>query len=480
MFPKDFLWGGATAANQIEGAYLDGGKGLSNLDFIPYGDKRYSTMVGIDVSLELDSSLRYPSHDGIDFYHLYKEDIALFAEMGFRAFRLSVAWSRIYPTGEENEPNAEGLRFYDNVINELLKYDIEPIVTISHFDIPIHLVKKYGSWRSREVVDCYVRYATTLFRHFKGRVKYWMTINEINNLLHLPFMCAGVCFVKDENHTQVTYQAAHHILVASAEATRIAHTIDPENKVGCMLSAHITYPLTPNPEDVWLAEQKNRENLFFIDVQSRGEYPHWVKTYLTRAGVNLVVAEGDSEILKNNTVDYIGYSYYSTRVITSGKTKYRKPDSNDIDLVKNPYLKASDWGWQIDPLGFRIVTNILYERYRKPLFVVENGLGAKDIVNGDQPIKDTYRINYLRDHIQQLKLAIEEDGVDVIGYTPWGCIDLVSATTGEMRKRYGFIYVNKDDDGSGDNKRSRKESFYWYKQVIESNGENLEDIGDTK
>ncbi len=469
----DFLWGGATAANQLEGAYLEDGKGISNVDVIPYGKNRLEVMKGHGVDFEGKDPAGYPAHNAIDFYHTYKEDIALMAEMGFKTFRMSIAWARIFPTGEETEPNEAGLAFYDKVFDELLKYNIEPLVTMDHFDVPLALSQKYGSWRSREMVDLFEKYTTTILKRYKGKVKYWMTFNEINILMHLPFMGAGIAFNEGEDEDAVKYQAAHHLLVASALATKAAHEIDPENKVGCMLAAGIRYAHTCKPEDEYEALLRNRDNYFFIDVQSRGSYPNYVKKFLERKNITLKMEDGDLELLKKYTVDYIGFSYYQSRIAAANPEGLAVSEGNLFQAVKNPYLKASEWGWQIDPLGLRITMNALYDRYQKPLFIVENGLGAVDEPDENGEINDDYRIDYMREHIREMINAVEIDGVDLLGYTMWGPIDLVSASTGEMKKRYGFIYVNKKDDGSGDSKRSKKKSFNWYKQVIATNGKDL-------
>lgn len=471
--PKNFLWGGATAANQYEGGYLEGGKGLGTVDVIPAGKYRRAVCNGeMDYHL-LPVGTSYPSHEAVDMYHHWKEDIALMAELGFKCYRFSIAWSRIFPTGEEDLPNEEGLRFYEQIIDELLKYRIEPVVTICHFDLPLALEEKYGSWRSRKVVDAYVRYCDAIFRRFRGKVKYWMTFNEINMLMHMPFLGAGIRFREGENRNQVLYQAAHHELVASALATKLAHEIDPENQVGCMLAGGQYYPYSCKPEDVWEAMEKDRDNYFFIDVQARGAYPPYAERKLERLGIRLETRIEDAQLLKENTVDFIGFSYYASRLTSADPEAGEKTDGNAIRSLRNPYLKASEWGWQIDPLGLRITMNALYDRYQKPLFIVENGLGAVDTVEPDGSINDGYRIDYLAAHINALMDAVELDGVDLIGYTPWGWIDLVSASSGEMRKRYGFVYVDKDDDGRGTLARSRKKSFCWYQNVIATNGESV-------
>ncbi|KLE14887.1 6-phospho-beta-glucosidase [Clostridium sp. C8] len=472
-FPENFLWGGALAANQCEGGYKEGGKGLTTVDLCPAGLNRRKVMEGkIDVLKPLENEY-YPSHEAIDFYHRYKEDIALFAEMGFKCLRVSIAWSRIFPNGDEEIPNEEGLKFYDSMFDEMIRFGIEPVVTICHFDTPIGIIEKFGGWKNRKFINFYLNYCEAIFKRYKNKVKYWMTFNEINMILHLPFMGAGVRFEKGDNELQIKYQSAHHELIASALATKMAHEIIPNSKVGCMLAAGEFYPYSCNPEDVLLAKEKDRENLFFIDVQSRGEYPGYAKRFLRENGIEIVFKEDDEEILKNNTVDFIGFSYYSSRCASSDSEVLKGQTAGNVfKTVRNPNLKVSEWGWQIDPLGLRITCNSLYDRYQKPLFIVENGLGANDVIEEDGSINDDYRIEYLKEHVKAMKEAII-DGVDLIGYTPWGCIDIVSASTGEMKKRYGFIYVDKDNKGNGTLKRSKKKSFYWYKKVIESNGEEI-------
>jgi len=448
-FRKDFLWGGATAANQLEGAYDEDGRGLANVDLSPVGEARASVITGERKMLDFEDGYFYPAKGAIDFYHRYKEDIALFAEMGFKTYRMSIAWTRIFPNGDEETPNEKGLQFYENVFKECRKYGIEPLVTITHFDFPIHLIKEYGGWRNRKIIDFYKKLCEVIFRRYKGLVKYWLTFNEINILLHAPFMGAGIVFEEGEDRKQVLYTAAHNELVASAWATKIGHEIDPENKIGCMLAAGKFYPLAAKPEDVWTALEKDRENYFFIDV-----------------------TEEDKKILKENTVDFVSFSYYTTRCISAEADKLG--EGNLLESMRNPYIEVTDWGWGLDPLGFRTTINEIYDRYQKPLFVVENGLGAVDTPDENGYVEDDYRIDYLREHIKAMRDAVVLDGVDLLGYTTWGPIDLVSAGTGEMRKRYGFIYVDRDNDGNGTLKRSKKKSFDWYKKVIASNGEDLE------
>ncbi|GAF64691.1 beta-glucosidase [Bacillus sp. TS-2] len=472
-FPDNFLWGGAIAANQAEGGYLADGKGLSIVDLLPTGEARRAIMKGHVSSLKPKEGVYYPAHAAIDFYHRYKEDIQLFAEMGFKSLRVSISWARIFPTGEETEPNEAGLEFYDHLFDELRANNIEPVVTLAHFDVPVHLIEKYGSWRSRKLVDLFEIYAKTVFTRYKDKVKYWLTFNEINMLLHLPFLGAGLVFKDGDNEKQIQYQAAHHQLLASALAVKACHQIIPGAQIGCMLAAGSFYPFTCNPEDIFQGMEKDRESYFFIDVQSRGEYPVYAKRFFKDHGLSIEMQPQDAQILKENTVDYIGFSYYSSRTTsTDPEVNKNRTSGNVFGSISNPYLEKSEWGWTIDPKGFRITANQLYDRYQKPLFVVENGLGAVDEFDQSGEIQDQYRIDYLSKHIAEMAEAIE-DGVEIIGYTCWGPIDIVSASSGEMKKRYGFIYVDRDNAGSGTLNRTKKKSFEWYKQVIKTNGEVL-------
>lgn len=474
--PDNFLWGGATAANQCEGAYREGGRGLSSVDVIPFGPDRMPVARGQMKMLACDSEHSYPAHEAIDMYHHFKEDIALFAQMGFKCYRLSVSWTRIFPNGDDETPNEAGIRFYNDLFDECLRNRIEPLVTICHFDTPVALIKKYGGWKDRRMVDAYLRYCEVLFRQYGKKVKYWITFNEINMLLHMPFMGAGIVFEEGENPEQVKYQAAHHELLASAKAVKLAHEIMPDAKVGCMLAAGQFYPYTCAPMDVYKAMEHDRDNYFFIDVQARGTYPVWAVKRMEKAGVRIQTEAGDDDILKAGVVDFVSLSYYCSRCISDDPEilKNKSRGNAVINAVINPYLKSSEWGWQIDPLGLRITLNMLYDRYGKPLFIVENGLGANDTVEEDGTIHDPYRIDYMREHIRAMMEAVNEDGIPLLGYTCWGCIDLVSASTGEMKKRYGMIYVDKQNDGSGDLKRLKKDSFYWYQKVIRTNGEDLD------
>ncbi|TXC85656.1 6-phospho-beta-glucosidase [Metabacillus litoralis] len=463
-FPDGFLWGGAVAANQLEGAYNEDGKGLSTADVSPNG-----IMCPPDFSMEQFNLY----HDGIDFYHKYKEDIALFAELGFKAFRFSISWPRLFPNGDEVEVNEKGLQFYENIVDELIKYNIEPVITISHYEMPLGLVKTYGGWKNRKLVEFYERLSKTIFTRFKDKVKYYMTFNEINVLLHAPFTGGGLLFEDGKKNEQDIYQAAHHQFLASALAVKAGHEIVPGAQIGCMIASMITYPYTSKPEDMFAALTQDRKTLFFSDVQSRGYYPTYMMNYFNEKNIEIEMEEGDLALLQDNTVDYIGFSYYMSFVAsTAPEHNDEKTAGNLLAGVKNPHLRSSEWGWQIDPVGLRTVCNQLYDRYQKPLFIVENGLGAVDKVEEDGSIQDNYRIDYLDAHIKEMKNAIG-DGVEIMGYTSWGPIDLVSASTAELKKRYGFIYVDRDSEGKGTNNRYKKKSFDWYKNVIATNGEDF-------
>jgi len=466
-FPDGFLWGGATAANQVEGAYNEDGKGWSVQDVTPNGMMTPPTAQPTPDNLKLQ---------GIDFYHRYADDIAMFAEMGFKVFRFSIAWSRIFPNGDDAEPNEEGLAFYDRVLDELEKHGIEPLVTISHYETPLNLATKYGGWANRKLIDLYARYARTLFERYGKRVKYWLTFNEINSLAHIPFMSGGIPTPADQLSEAELYQAMHHELVASALATKIAREVAPNAKIGCMILAMPTYPLTPDPDDVLAAMHAEQGNFAFGDVHCRGEYPGYFLRKLRDQGIELNITDEDRELLRN-TVDFVSFSYYMS-VCEADRSKLgeiKLGQGNIMGGIPNPTLQASEWGWQIDPIGLRVVLNQFWDRWGKPLFIVENGLGAKDElieVDGVKTVTDDYRIAYLNDHLYQVAEAIA-DGVDVLGYTTWGCIDLVSASTAQMSKRYGFIFVDRNDDGSGTFARYPKKSFGWYRDVIESNGATL-------
>lgn len=462
-FPKDFLWGGATAANQYEGGYNVDGKGLSVQDVMPNGLTTFPTEKPTKDNLK---------HEGINFYENYKKDIKLFAEMGFKVYRTSIAWSRIFPNGDDAEPNETGLQFYDNVFDELAKYDIEPLVTLSHYEPPLNLARNYDGWTDRRLIGLFERFVETVIERYQDKVKYWLTFNEVNSIIYAP--TNGAIFKSKEELTkQELWQAAHNQLVASASATKIAHEIKPELKVGCMVISMPAYPMTPNPKDMLAVRQFENQNYAFTDIHVRGEYPGYLKRYLKDNDIEIEFGEGDAELLRTHTVDFISFSYYVSIAMAHNPEDYSVGEGNIFGGVINPTLESSEWGWQIDPVGIRLVLNDFWDRYQLPLFIVENGLGAKDELvqdeNDNYTVEDDYRIAYLQKHLQQVEEAIQ-DGVEVMGYTSWGPIDLVSMSTAQMSKRYGFIYVDRNDDGSGSMKRYKKKSFDWYKEVIASNG----------
>ncbi|MCK1233248.1 glycoside hydrolase family 1 protein [Streptococcus uberis] len=476
QFPKDFLWGGAIAAHQVEGGWDADGKGPSVMDMVTNGSHTVPRI--FDPSLSKENY--YPTHDAIDFFNHYPEDIALFAEMGFKTLRLSINWTRIFPTGMEEVANEAGLQFYDKVFDECLKYGIEPLVTLCHYEMPYALVEKYNGWASREVISCFEKFSKTVIDRYHTKVKRWLTFNEINagTLFTGVVMTLGI--VKDYQGPMLDapaseeekFQALHHQFVASARVVRYAHEHYPNLLMGNMIAILPQYPYSPNPDDVLLAQEKNRMvNWFCSDIQVRGHYPSYAKRFFKTNNIHLKMEATDLDDLAEGTVDFYTLSYYMSFCVSSDET-LESTGGNLLGGIKNPYLEASDWGWQIDPKGLRWLLNEINDRYEIPIMVVENGLGAYDEKSSDGKIHDDYRSAYLRDHIIQMAEAIE-DGVNLIGYTPWGCIDLISLSTGEMAKRYGFIYVNKFDDGTGDFSREKKDSFEWYKNVIESNGERL-------
>ena len=465
----DFLWGGAVAAHQLEGGWQAGGKGLSIADVMTAGANKVPRKITDGVQ----AGENYPNHSAIDFYHHYKEDIKLFAEMGFNCFRTSIAWTRIFPNGDEAEPNEAGLKFYDDVFAECHKYGIEPVITLSHFEMPYHLVSEYGGWRDRRVIDFFVHFAEVCFKRYRNSVKYWMTFNEINNQMDYmnDFLVAtdsGLVFRNNEDaatREALMYQASHYEVVASALAVKMGHQINPDFKIGSMINFTPLYPASAKPADILVAEKMMQRRYWWSDVQAWGRYPVGMEAYFKQHGLRPDITAEDRIVLQEGTVDYIGFSYYNSMTIAA--------DGASFKIVANPNLETSEWDWPIDPLGLRYARNWLQDRYHLPMMIVENGLGARDKVEADGSIHDPYRIDYLRAHIEQMIKAVNEDGVELWGYTPWGCIDLVSAGTGQMSKRYGFIYVDKDDEGNGTLARSRKDSFYWYQKVIQTNGADL-------
>lgn len=484
QFPSDFLWGGATAANQFEGGFDQGGKGLSvsdcapahfNVDVKDYQKHNSITSQEILEAMKSQDHRLYPKRQGSQFYTHYKEDIALLAEMGFKVFRLSIAWSRIFPNGDDAVPNEEGLKFYDAVFDELKKYKIEPLVTLSHYEPPLALLLNYNGWSNRKLVDMFAKYTQVVADRYQDKVKYWLTFNEIDSIIRHPYTSGAL--IEDrfphQNFKHVIYQAMHHQFVASSLATKILKEVNPNNQVGCMLTKLSYYPLTPHPLDVLKAQQDMRSTYCYSDTQVFGEYPAYLLSRYAKEGFHLHKEDGDDELMKNYPVDFVSFSYYMSSCVAHDPEGKETTAGNTILGIKNPHLESSDWGWQIDPVGLRISLVDLYDRYRKPLFIVENGLGAKDVLEADGSIHDDYRIDYHKAHFKAMYEAMVEDGVKLMGYTSWACIDLISESTKQMSKRYGFIHVDADDYGQGSYQRRRKDSFYWYQSVIQSKGENI-------
>lgn len=483
IFPDRFLWGGATAANQCEGAWNTDGKGISIADCTRLkknvDKKDYQAIHGIssaDIERAMNSNdiAEYPKRHGIDFYHRYKEDLDLFKEMGFQVLRVSIQWTRIYPTGMEDQPNEKGLLFYESLFKEMKARGIEPLVTLHHYEMPLYLCNHYDGWYKREVIDLFLKFCKTVYTRYKGLVKYWLTFNEIDSVFRHPFTTMGIVSDRypQEKLEEVIYQALHHQFVAGALATNCLREIISDAQMGCMLTKTLSYPENCHPQNVMLALKENRKNHFYSDVQVRGEYPKHIKNDWKRKGITVHFGPDDERILKENTVDYVAFSYYMSRISSVDESGKELVSGNLSSGVKNPFLPTTEWDWQIDPMGLCISLVDLYDRYQKPLFIVENGLGSKDVMEADGSIRDDYRIEYYADHIKAIAEAIDE-GVDIMGYTPWGCIDMVSMSTCQMSKRYGFIYVDVDDDGKGSYRRIKKKSFDWYKEVIRTNGNSL-------
>uniref|UniRef100_UPI00403F7485 glycoside hydrolase family 1 protein n=1 Tax=Candidatus Enterococcus willemsii TaxID=1857215 RepID=UPI00403F7485 len=483
-FPKDFLWGGATAASQVEGGWNEGGKGLDTQDVKPQfsyltrgqkNDWKYKQMTveKFENGKKSTNVSLYPFRFGSDQYHRYEEDIKLFAELGLKVYRLSISWARIFPNGDDQEPNQEGLTYYKNIFKLCKKYNIKVFATILHYAIPVHLVDEYGGWKNRKLVDFYVKYAKTLFENFKDDVDYWLPFNEINATRFNPYNGGGLIKEREEHYDQAVYQCLHHQFLANALTIQAAKEFGITAPFGCMIARFCHYPATCSPADnlVQLHDEQYT-NWFYTDVMARGYYPEYMDRYFESNNITIEKLDGDDEILQENTVDFVSFSYYFTQVSTADE-KWEKTDGNLVIANKNPYLESSEWGWQKDPTGLRITLNQLYDRYRKPLFIAENGLGAEYLLETDGTVHDNYRIAYLKSHFEAMSEAIK-DGVDLFGYTMWGIIDLVSCGSIEMSKRYGVIYVDADDEGRGTFDRYKKDSYYWYQKVIESNGEELD------
>lgn len=469
MFPQGFLWGAATSANQIEGAFDEGGKGLSIADMMPGAQRKYDRLR--PEKLFTTTYGYYPNRVGIDFYHRWRNDIALLSELGITCFRMSIAWTRLFPEGDEDEPNEQGIAFYRAVFDELARCGIQPVVTLSHFEMPMGLVRKYGGWRDKRLIGFFERYARCCFEQFGDRVRYWLTFNEVNAAVALLYQ-DGVMPAPGENPVQLGYQALHNLAVAAARATAACHNVLPEAKIGCMMQYSPVYPVSCHPEDqiASLLYERERE-LFATSLFTTGCYPHYAQRMLSELGVRPEITEEELEVLRENPADYLAISYYMSIAWEREESRGELGDANVTRGVENPHLPYTDWGWQIDPQGLRFALNRLYDLCHVPIFVVENGMGMREeLMNGT--VDDGYRIEFLREHIQQLEEAVK-DGVDVMGYCVWAPFDLVSNKEGQMSKRYGLVYVDVDDDGLGTFERYPKRSFAWYRDVVASNGSML-------
>lgn len=476
-FPEDFLWGGAVAANQCEGAYLEGGKGLCVADILKVQDQgdlkkksnKETTIADIEFALQ-DQEGYYPKRYGIDFYHTYKEDLKLLAETGMNTFRTSINWARIFPNGDDEMPNEEGLQFYDDLFDEMHKNGMEPLVTVSHYEMPLNIATKYNGWYNRKTIDLFVKYCEVVFRRYKDKVKYWILVNQINLVHHESFNHLGIPADRVENLWEAKFQGIHNECTACAIATKIGHEINPDFQIGMMVYDGLSEPLSCRPEDVFATMKRNQMEYFYTDLLLRGSYPGYALRFFEEKGFRLDIREEDEKVLRENPADFMAISYYYT--CCSSAESMKAYGVNEDGAVSNPYLDASEWGWSIDPLGLRTVLNYYYDRYQKPIIIAENGFGTFDTISEDGKIHDDRRISYLSQHVAAMKEAIR-DGVEVIGYYPWGPIDIISCSSSEMTKRYGFIYVDQDDYGKGSKKRMKKDSFYWYQRVIETNGEEL-------
>lgn len=482
-FPKDFLWGGATAASQVEGAWNEGGKGLDTADcrlapaHLRTADRatpdfKRMTSDRLAAAIACEDEGDYPFRWGSDGYHRWEEDLDLYAEMGLKVYRMSVSWARIFPNGDDAEPNQEGIDHYRRVLEGCRARGMKVFLTMLHYSIPVNLVENYGGWKNRKLIDFYLRYARVLFENYGDLVDYWLPFNEMNAGRFLPYCGAALISDREENFDASVYQALHHEFVASALAVKLGHEIIPGSQIGCMIARFCHYAGSCRPEDqLQTLRDEQYTNWFYTDVMARGIYPEYMERFWDLKGIEIKMEPGDEQILAEGTADFISFSYYFTQVSTVDDA-WEKTDGNLTIGNKNPYLSTSEWGWQEDPIGLRITLNQIWDRYRKPLFIAENGLGAIDVVEEDGTIHDPYRIAYLKHHIEAMREAIV-DGVNLLGYTWWGIIDLVSNGTVQMSKRYGFIYVDADDGGNGTFNRTRKDSFYWYQRCIATNGEDL-------
>ncbi len=477
FFPADFLWGGAQAASQADGAYQEDNKGLSSSDVQPYFKDLSNHEIQIletqGMKLEQvktniqDIKGYYPKRFGIDFYNSYPEDLKLLADMGFKTFRTSLDWSRIFPNGDDEVPNESALKHYDEMLDYMLDLGIEPIITMNHYETPVNITVKYGGWPNRKVISMFEKFGKLLLDRFGNKVKYWIVVNQINLIQTEPFLSAGVCVDQYQNEEEAIYQAVHNQMVAAAWIQKYAKSLHDNNiHIGTMIADSTVYPASCRPDDIVLAMRQNRLQYFFTDVQFLGYYPAYAKNYFSDKRIKLDIRDEDKELLQDNPMDFLAISYYYSKIVDASKNKYRPSDTS-----KNPYLKENPWGWSVDPQGLYNTLSQYWDRYHKPIIIAENGIGMYDKVENGK-IHDPYRSEYLGQHIEQVGRAIH-DGAKVIAYCAWAPIDIVSCSSQQMSKRYGFVYVDRDDEGNGSGKRLLKDSYYWYKNVISSNGKQI-------
>lgn len=474
-FPKDFMWGGAFAANQMEGAWQEDGKGLCLADINEFVDgvaldqKCNTEITTAFVRAAISSENRiFPKRRGIDFYHRYREDLALLGKdgLGLNTYRTSINWARIFPNGDEEQPNEAGLRFYDKLFDEVIKNGMTPMITMSHYEMPVHLALEYNGWCNKKLIDFFFRFGKTLLDRYHGKVKHWIIVNQINLIRHESFNHLGIPEDRVGNLEEAKMQGVVNEMISCAKITEYAHRHYPEAAIGMMMCGGPAYAATCDPEDVLAALKRNQMEFFYSDVLLRGNIPGYAYRYFSDNGFHIEISTEENDLLKN-TSDFMSFSYYYTRVYDAACMR------NGQDAYRNEKLPANPWGWSVDPVGLRILLNEYYDRYQKPIYITENGIGLKDALSPDGKIHDPYRIDYYRQHIIQMREAIR-DGVDLRGYYLWAPIDIVSCSSSEMSKRYGFVYVDLDDYGKGSGARIKKDSYEWLEKAIRSNGEALD------
>lgn len=464
-FFREFLWGASTSAFQVEGAYDEKGKGLTTADIRSF--KKSDIMADTKVAM--------------DFYHHWEEDLKLLKEMGAKAYRFSISWARILPNGDDEKPNEEGLVFYENIINRLMEYKIEPIVTLYHFDLPYALVKKHNGWASRSCIDAFVRYANIVFERYKGKVKFWLTINEQNILAVNPSMM-GIEAETVQESFKLCATGYYHMFLANAKVINLCHEKIPGAKIGPAVSYPTIFSMTPKSSDQIAADNAQKYMAqSALDIYIHGAYPEYYLTMLRKNHMEPHFLEGDQELLKSAKPDYIGLNWYVSMAgrapekkvetelknVDKGQASYEEMTGAmpfEFEMCDNPYTPYNEWHWNYDPVAFRFALRKFEDMYHMPCLITENGCGHRDEIE-EGSVHDTYRIEYLKQHIEQMKLAIEEDGVQVFGYCPWSFLDVLSSSDG-VAKRYGLVYVDRDEFDLKHLKRIPKDSYYWYRDRI--------------